>query len=186
VPATAPVAAGEGRADTANERARDRSLNAVAKDDKAETKPADKGAAKVDPSAPAKPIELPKAPAGGGAATIDDLLDQASGGLGSAKPKADPHEAKPAKTELSREDIKKGMGGAQGDAQGCFDSFGIAGTVKIKATVAPSGAVTKAEATGEFAGTPTGRCVAAAVKSVSFPSWEGAPMTINYSYLLSE
>ena len=78
------------------------------------------------------------------------------------------------------------MGAVARQAQGCFDQHGVAGHVKIKATVDPSGKVTKADAQGEFAGTPTGACVAAAAKSASFPAWTGAPMTISYGFTLTE
>ena len=79
------------------------------------------------------------------------------------------------------------MSAVAGAAQACYGANGVAGHVKVKATVAPSGSVTKVDATGEFAGTPTGSCVAAVVKAgASFPAWDGAPMTVNYSYTLNE
>ena len=87
---------------------------------------------------------------------------------------------------LDGKDIRSGMGAVARQAQGCFDQHGVAGHVKIKATVDPSGKVTKADAQGEFAGTPTGACVAAAAKSASFPAWTGAPMTISYGFTLTE
>jgi hypothetical protein len=72
-------------------------------------------------------------------------------------------------------------------AQNGYDRHGVAGHVKVKAVVDPSGKVTKVDATGEFAGTPTGSCVAGVVKAgASFPAWDGAPMTVNYSYTLNE
>jgi hypothetical protein len=37
-----------------------------------------------------------------------------------------------------------------------------------------------------FAGTPVAACVEAAVKSASFPPWDGGPQSFGYSYLLSE
>ncbi|MBL8626904.1 MAG: hypothetical protein JNK64_36790 [Myxococcales bacterium] len=131
---------------------------------------------------------------GGGAPTgeksIEDLLNDASGG--SSKPKdsgggggaAEP--TGPVKTALEPKEIKAGMSAVAGAAQACYGSHGVAGHVKVKAVVAPSGSVTKVDATGEFAGTPTGSCVAAAVKGASFPSWTGAPMTVTYSFTLQE
>jgi hypothetical protein len=119
--------------------------------------------------------------------TIDDLLNAASGGA--QKPTTGGGgggEVKPEKTSLDTKDIKAGMGAVAGKAQSCFDQHGVAGHVKIKATVDPSGKVTKADATGEFAGTPTGACVAGHVKGTSFASWTGAPMTINYGFTLQE
>lgn len=142
---------------------------------------------KGDPKA-AKPGDNTKP----GEKSIEDLLNDASGGP--TKPKdtggggavVDSAPKAPDKTGLDSSDIKKGMGGVAGKAQGCFDQHGVAGHVKIRATVAPSGDVTKVEATGEFAGTPTGACVAGVVKGASFPAWSGAPMTINYAFTLQE
>ena len=124
----------------------------------------------------------------GGGDSIEDLLNEASGGAqkptegggggGSA--------AAPEKTGLDGKDIRSGMSAVAKTAQGCFDQHGVAGHVKVKAVVDPSGKVTKADATGEFAGTPTGSCVAAAAKGASFPSWTGAPMTISYGFTLIE
>ncbi|MCE9579482.1 MAG: hypothetical protein K8W52_40545 [Deltaproteobacteria bacterium] len=124
---------------------------------------------------------------GGGAKSLDQLIDDAAGGptTGGGGSKA-PEKAVLDKKELTSNDIRKGMGSATSTAKACFDQFGVAGTVGVRAVVAPSGQVTKVVATGSFAGTPTGSCVAAAVQGVSFPPWDGAPMTINYSYLLSE
>jgi hypothetical protein len=124
----------------------------------------------------------------GGPKSLDQLIDDAAGGpTGGGGGKPTPAD-KPVldKKELTSSDIRKGMGSATGQAKACFDQLGVAGTVGVRAVVAPSGQVTKVVATGAFAGTPTGNCVADAVKGVSFPAWDGPPMTINYSYLLSE
>jgi len=125
-------------------------------------------------------------PAASGEKSIEDLLDDASGGPTKPKDTAGDAPAAPDKTGLDTGDIKKGMRGVAGKAQGCFDQHGVAGHVKVRATVASSGAVTKVEATGEFAGTPTGSCVADVVKGAAFPAWSGSPMTINYSFTLQE
>jgi hypothetical protein len=118
--------------------------------------------------------------------SLDDLIDEAAGGAGSPTKKPDAAKAALDKKELTSSDIRTGMGSVSKRAQACYDKFGVAGTVGVKAVVAPSGAITKVSATGSFAGTPTGDCVASAVSSVSFPAWDGPPMTINYSYLLTE
>jgi hypothetical protein len=140
----------------------------------------------VERAAPAPaPVADKPATAKGGSQTLDDLLEGASGGAqrsagGAAAPAA------PVKRELGRGDIKDAMTGVQGAARACYDRFGVAGTVGVKLVVAPSGSVSKVQATGTFAGTPTGDCVAAAVQRARFPAWEGAPMTVQYSFLLSE
>ncbi len=122
---------------------------------------------------------------GGGDQSIEELLSAASGGA--QKPTQGGGDGgKPEKTGLDSKDIRTSMSAVAKKAQACFDQHGVAGLVKVKATVDPTGAVTKAEATGEFAGTPTGACVAAAAKSASFPTWTGAPMTVNYGFTLQE
>jgi hypothetical protein len=54
----------------------------------------------------------------------------------------------------------------------------------VALTIGNSGHVSSASVTGTFAGTPTGECVAKAVKSASFPRFKGAAQTINYPYML--
>ena len=124
---------------------------------------------------------------GGGAKSLDDLIDEAAGGSNDQKkPPTDNTKPTIDKKELTSSDIRTAMGSVAKRAQACYDKFNQAGTVGVKASVAPSGQITKVTITGAFAGTPTGECVASVVSGVSFPAWDGAPMTVNYSYLLSE
>jgi len=88
------------------------------------------------------------------------------------------------KKSLSGDDFKKGMSAIQSKAQGCYK--GTQGTASVKLTVGPDGKVTKASVGGQFAGTPEGGCVEAAVKGASFPAWDGGPQSFNYSYMLSD
>lgn len=141
--------------------------------------------AEKHPPGDAKPDKGAAAGAGSGK-SLDQLIDDAAGGPTGGGGAKQPEKPVIEKKELTSNDIRKGMGSATSTAKACFDQFGVAGTVGVRAVVAPSGQVTKVAATGSFAGTPTGSCVAAAVQGVSFPAWDGAPMTINYSYLLSE
>jgi hypothetical protein len=125
---------------------------------------------------------------GNGSKSLDDLIDEAAGGPDGATKKPTGGNATPTieKKELTSQDIRTAMGSVTKRAQACYDKFNQAGTVGVKASVAPSGKITKVTITGAFAGTPTGDCVASVVEGVSFPAWDGAPMTVNYSYLLSE
>ena len=88
------------------------------------------------------------------------------------------------KKSLSGSDIKTGMSSVEGKAQKCF--AGTQGTATVKLTVDPSGKVQKVSVSGVFAGTPVASCVEAAVKSASFPAWDGGPQSFGYSYLLAE
>jgi hypothetical protein len=94
-----------------------------------------------------------------------------------AKPKLD-------KKSLTSEDFKKAMSGISGKAQGCYK--GTQGTAMVKLTVAPTGKVSKVSVAGQFAGSPEGSCVESAVKSASFPPWDGGPQSFTYSYMLSD
>lgn len=147
---------------------RDTSMTDKAEKDKAapkaETKAGDKAAAKGE---------------GEGEPSFDALLKEAgvSDQKKAAKPTLD-------KKSLSGADIKTGMGSVAGKAQACF--AGTQGTAAVKLTVAPSGQVSKVTVTGVFAGTPVASCVEAAVKSASFPPWDGGPQSFAYSYLLAE
>ena len=120
----------------------------------------------------------PGAAQGSDEPSFDELVHEA--GIGSAapaKPKLD-------RQSLSPDDIKRVLGAATGQARACFN--GTEGTAAVRLTVAPSGKVTKVTTTGVFAGTPTAACVERAVKSATFPPWDGGPQSVAYSYLLSE
>lgn len=114
-----------------------------------------------------------------GEPSFDALLKEA--GVSDQKKDSKP---KLEKKSLSGGDIKSGMGSVAGKASKCY--AGTQGTASVKLTVAPSGEVTKATVTGVFAGTPVASCVESAVKSASFPAWDGGPQSFGYSYLLSE
>lgn len=111
--------------------------------------------------------------------SFDDLLKEA--GV-DQKHKAD--KPKLDKKSLSGDDFKHGMAAVAAKAAACYK--GTQGTAAVKLTVAPSGQVSKASVGGAFAGKPEADCVANAVKSASFPPWDGGPQSFNYSYLLSE
>ncbi len=137
---------------------------------------------KAKAKAPAKEeVKKPEAKDSGGEGepSFDALLKEA--GVSDAKKQAKPTLDK---KSLSGTDIKTGMSAVAGKAQACF--AGTQGAAAVKLTVAPSGQVQKVTVSGVFAGTPVAACVTSAVKSTSFPPWEGGPQTINYSYLLSE
>jgi hypothetical protein len=88
------------------------------------------------------------------------------------------------KKELSAGDFKTGMAAIQSKASACYK--GTQGMAAVKLVVAPSGKVTRVTVSGPFADKPEGACVTAAVKSATFPAWDGGPQTMGYSFLLSE
>jgi hypothetical protein len=68
---------------------------------------------------------------------------------------------------LSRDAIRRGMSRVADRVKQCADKQSE--PVYVTVTIAKSGSVSKAVATGAFAGTSVGRCVARAVLSASFP-----------------
>lgn len=178
LPAKDTTERGEGKLDAHGTKAGDKTKGGKTDVVKVKKQPdagATGGNAKKDPNAPK---------------SLDDLIDEAAGGPGGSGggAKKAPTGDKPVldKKELTPQDIRSAMGSVAKRAQACYDKFNQAGTVGVKASVTPSGAITKVTITGAFAGTPTGDCVANVVQNVSFPAWDGAPMTVNYSYLLTE
>jgi hypothetical protein len=111
--------------------------------------------------------------------SFDDLLKEA-GVDGQKKP----DKPKLEKKSLSEADFKKGISAVAAKAAGCYK--GTQGTATVKLTVAASGQVSKVSVGGLFSGKPEADCVANAVKSASFPPWDGGPQTFSYAYLLSE
>ena len=110
--------------------------------------------------------------------SFDALLKEA--GVGEKK------EAKVAleKKDLSAGDFRTGMNAITGKAKACYK--GTQGTVKFKVAIASSGSVASVTTKGEFAGTPEAACVESAVKSATFPAWDGPQKSFDYSYLLSD
>ncbi len=88
------------------------------------------------------------------------------------------------RTSLSADDITRGMTAVAGDARAC--SAGTGGVASLAVAVLPSGKVAEAVVSGPFAGTPVGRCVERAVRSATFPPWDGVLQRFEYRYQLSE
>jgi len=140
----------------------------------------------------AKAHAEPKA-AAGKQDDLDCLLDPSKPGCKGAKKaretkegaaKAESSGGGDLKDRLEPGDIQKGMRGIKGKVQACYDQYKVPGMVQVSVTIAPSGKVTSATVTGKFAGTPTGSCVAGAVKSAQFDRFKGAPLTITYPFVL--
>jgi predicted Zn finger-like uncharacterized protein len=155
---------------------------------KAETAPSSpKAEAAPKSEAPAAP-----APKKGKRDALDDLLNDAS-------PESKPSAKKAAAREessgggsssadeslpetLDRGAIVAGMAKVKSRVSGCNDQYHVPGTVNVALTISGSGRISSAAVTGQFAGTPTGDCVARAVKTASFPRFRGANVSIVYPY----
>jgi hypothetical protein len=148
--------------------------------------------AEAAPAAAAPAAAAPKK--GGKHDELDDLLNNASPGGDTPKAahKAAAREESSAASgggadlpdSLGRSEVVAGMGKVKARVIACYDQYKVPGVANVALTIANSGKVQSANVTGTFAGTPTGDCVAKAVKGASFPPWRGAAMTINYPYML--
>ncbi|NVB81746.1 MAG: hypothetical protein HOV81_25350 [Kofleriaceae bacterium] len=143
----------------------------------------DEGKKAPDKPAPEKKEKAPpaeKATGGGeGEPSFDQLLKEA--GVDENK-----KEKKPTldKKELSGDDFKKGMSAVAANAKACY--AGNQGIAMMKLVISPEGKVSKVTITGAFAGKPEADCVSNAVKSATFPPWDGGPQSFNFSYMLAE
>lgn len=102
-----------------------------------------------------------------------------------ARPDTAPESCKPAarhrpppaptsKTALSNQALVQGMNAVRPLILACYERYGVKGTVMVDVRIARSGRVSSAVVTtGTFARTPTGTCVAKAVRSARFPRSDG-------------
>ncbi len=105
-----------------------------------------------------------------------------------AKADDDTPDAAPAAPELpqrlSSDQIRDALQPARDAARKCYEAFGIAGTARFKITISNEGEVVGLRQSGDFAGTPTGECVAKAVKKSVFPKSQKAQTSIDYPFIL--
>jgi hypothetical protein len=85
-------------------------------------------------------------------------------------------------TPLSKRVVICGMNAIRDKVAACYAQYQIPGTAMVNLVVNREGTVIVAVTTGKFAGTPTGECVAAAAKTVSFGPSSGFSMT--YPFVL--
>jgi predicted Zn finger-like uncharacterized protein len=139
-----------------------------------ETKKASGGGEDKKQAAPVAAIAEPPRPAKG---SLDDLLNGATKS-GGTRPKASDDDGKKGGGDssagaLSKTALVAGLNGVRPKVSACYNQFKVPGTAMVNVTIGKNGKVSKAEVTGKFAGTPTGTCVEAAVKTASFPPSDG-------------
>jgi hypothetical protein len=76
------------------------------------------------------------------------------------------------------------MARVKGTVQACYDQYKVPGLATVQLSIANSGRVANAQVTGKFGGTPTGDCVARAVRGAQFPRFRGSTMSITYPFML--
>lgn len=74
---------------------------------------------------------------------------------------------------LSKTALVRGLNEVRPLVQACYARFAVPGTAMVNVVIAKRGHVASAAVTGKFAGTPTGACVEAAVKTARFPRSNG-------------
>jgi hypothetical protein len=90
-------------------------------------------------------------------------------------------DAKAEKEQLSRLDIQRGMNRVSAEVKKCGN--GSAMSVVVAVSILRTGKVSNAVATGSFAGSDTGRCVAKAVRDARFPR-ASRDITVKYTFTL--
>lgn len=137
-------------------------------------------ASKPEPAAADKPK---------GGSALDDLLQSALGGSkkpSAGRPRDEETDTAPKKAPVSlgslqRTDMVSGMQGVTSKVKDCYNQYKVPGVAMVKVGV-KGGRVSSAHVSGKFAGTPTGHCVEAAVKSARFPQTE--PTSFDYPFPL--
>jgi predicted Zn finger-like uncharacterized protein len=127
------------------------------------------------PAAPIAAIAEPPKPAKG---SLDALLNDAAP-RASNRPKAGDDDKRggggggESAGPLAKNALVAGLNSVRPKVQACYNQFKVPGTAMVDVNIGKSGKVTSATVTGKFAGTPTGTCVEAAVKTASFPPSDG-------------
>jgi predicted Zn finger-like uncharacterized protein len=131
-----------------------------------------------------KPETAPRPPSGGGrteptppAAPASKPEDTKPASLGDAM-------AEGTTTPFDQNAAKSALVTAANGAAGCKQEGGPTGTGRALVTFAPSGRVTKAEITGDFAGTSVGGCVARLFRAARVPKFGGDPTTVSKNFTI--
>lgn len=85
---------------------------------------------------------------------------------------------------LSTRQIVRALRPAIREARKCKDTYGMTGTASFRITISSAGRIIGLKESGDFVDTPTGDCVARAVKKVRFPKSKKARTTITYPVIL--
>ncbi|MBH24898.1 MAG: hypothetical protein CMH57_10675 [Myxococcales bacterium] len=128
----------------------------------------------------------------GGGDSIDDILGGIGGGKASTKKttaKAETKKETPAKETkpegLSKSQVQGVVRRHYGQVNGCASGSDEKGTIMVRFTITPSGAVGGAQVTSsKFRGTPVASCVARVVRGMRFPSFSGNALTINFPFVI--
>jgi hypothetical protein len=95
------------------------------------------------------------------------------------------HHASAVPDQLDKPAIIRGMEPARPAVLACYQRYRVPGMVLVGVEVATDGRVLLAKATGQFSNTPTGDCVAAAVKEgARLSPFKGPDMRFKWPWVL--
>jgi len=163
----------------------------------------DESAAKAWTAAVANPkvqllVKVPAKPVEGKTVTLDIvgyrvyspcdgsviISNPASGPLEADKKQCHPVDTKasdaPKVDQLTPAMITDAMKPVVEAVHGCYEKLGVAGTGKLKITVAGDGTIARYEQQGDFAGTATGSCIDKALGKARFPQSQKPKTTISF------
>jgi hypothetical protein len=97
----------------------------------------------------------------------------------------DPDDDQPAHEPAPREVVEEALKALAPRVRRCFIKFQIPGKAQVRLVAAPTGGGAESLTVGgDFEGTPTGDCIAGEVGAASLPSFKGAPVKVNHTYVL--
>lgn len=132
-----------------------------------------------EPSKDAEPSPTPARPP-----TFADVIAKEKSAGKEQTPADDAKAAEPpteaaAAPPFDRAAAVQALGGAAGSAQSCKMLGGPTGSGQATVTFAPSGRVTSASVSGDFAGSSVGSCVAKLFRSARVPAFSGDAVTVS-------
>lgn len=119
------------------------------------------------------------------AAPVPDFEPGADPVMGRSAPSPLSPASRAPASPLTLSQIKEGMATARDGVARCYQQHGVPGLCLVKVVIASDGSVRSASAVGGVLGnTPTGDCIAAALKGASFPAFAGKPVTVTHPFIL--
>jgi hypothetical protein len=139
------------------------------------------------PTAPrAAPTEAPARPtapaAGGGARSVDDMMNRITGGGAAAAPAAAAAPSAELPERPTRSQMTSVLSGLNGPIRTCAN--GQTGTAPVAIVIGNDGVVRSANVSGQFSGTPVGECIAGVVRRAHFPAFRAQQVNITYPYVI--
>ena len=85
---------------------------------------------------------------------------------------------------LTRSQILAVMNRTRDRVRSCHERYKVPGLARVQITIQRNGRISSVRVRGVFADTPSGACVARAVRTARFPRFLGAPINITFPFIL--